>query len=322
MDEIVLAVVVAFILDLALGDPQWLPHPVRWIGHAAKVMERLMTALFGRNRLSGALFTVVIVAGAYIAVWAIVEQARSVNQALGFGVYVFFLYASLSARDLADHASRVFRSLNDGNLDEARENLSMIVGRDTSNLDEREIARAAVETTAEGTVDGVLAPLMFAVIGGPPLAMAYKAANTLDSMVGYNNERYGKFGWASARLDDVLNYVPARIARALYPLASLACGLSAAECWRISFRDGRKSPSPNAAISEAALAGALGVQLGGVNIYLGRPESRPRLGDRHRDIEPADIRLSIRWMYAACVAGLALFAGMRTLILMAWQTTS
>jgi adenosylcobinamide-phosphate synthase len=181
-------------------------------------------------------------------------------------------------------------------------------------MGEREIVRASIESVAEGAVDGVLAPLFFAILGGAPLAMAYKAANTLDSMVGYRSEEYLDFGWASARLDDLLNYIPARLSRLLYPAAALVCGMRAADSWRISLRDGRKSPSPNAAISEAALAGALGVQLGGVNIYRGVPEERPRIGDPNREPAPGDIPRAVLWMYATSAAGLIFFSGIRTLI--------
>jgi adenosylcobinamide-phosphate synthase len=185
------------------------------------------------------------------------------------------------------------------------------VGRDTEKLDDREVVRGAVESVGESTLDGVIAPLFFAFVGGAPAAIAFKAASTLDSLVGHKTERYLRFGWASARLDDVLNWLPARIAQVLYPAASLLVGLRAGPTWAVAWRDGRKSPSPNAGISEAALAGALGVRLGGVNSYDGIPEERPLLGDAHRDFESADIRRSVAWMYASSFLALLIFSAGR-----------
>ncbi len=316
MDELIYCAALALAIDLVAGDPRWLPHPVRLIGFAAVHLERIIAGRLGRRRLSGALFTAIIVGGSFAAVWGILFLADGVSHWLMLGMTVFIFYTAFAAGDLDGESMRVFRSLESGDAGAARRALSMIVGRDTESLDEREIVRGTVETVAEGTVDGVLSPLVFAIIGGAPLAMAYKAANTLDSMVGHRNERYRQFGWASARLDDWLNFVPARMARLIYPAASLLCGLNAPRCWSISMRDGRKSPSPNAAISEAALAGALGVRLGGMNFYQGKEEPRPYLGDPSRDLEPADIRRSIRWMYAASVLGFILLASVRALIVM------
>jgi adenosylcobinamide-phosphate synthase len=314
MDELIFCAAGALGIDFFVGDPRWLPHPVRLIGTVAISFERFFSGLFGRNRFSGFLFTGVIVGGTFLAVWGILALAESLHHWLALGLTVYFLYTAFAARDLDKESRRVFRSLARGDLEAARKNLSMIVGRDTGTLNEREIVRGTVETIAEGTVDGVLSPLVFAILGGAPLALAYKAVNTLDSMVGYRNERYLDFGWASARLDDLLNFVPARLARLLYPAASLFCGLNASRCWAISMRDGRKSPSPNAAISEAALAGALGVQLGGVNFYQGEAETRPHLGDPLRELEPGDIRRAIRWMYTASALGFVLLASVRALV--------
>lgn len=313
MDELIFLIAIAFALDLALGDPRWMPHPVRLIGRTITSLEGALTHAFGRSRKPGACLTAIIVGGAWLSAWGIIEAGEYLDHRLGWALTVYILYTTISARDMDRHASRVFRALRAGNIEEARAGLAMIVGRDTKNLSEKEIVRASVESVAEGAVDGVLAPLFFAILGGAPLAMAYRAANTLDSMVGYRSEKYLEFGWASARLDDLLNYIPARLARLLYPAAALVCGMRAGDSWRISFRDGQKSPSPNAAISEAALAGALGVQLGGVNTYRGVPEERPRIGDPHREPAPGDIPRAVLWMYASSAAGLVFFAGIRTL---------
>lgn len=314
MDELIFLIAIAFVLDLAVGDPRWMPHPVRLIGKATVGLEGALTHAFGRGRLPGACLTAIIVGGAWLTVWGIIETGEYLDHRLAWALTVYILYTTISPRDMDRHASRVFRALRAGNIEEARTSLAMIVGRDTSDLNEKEIVRASVESVAEGAVDGVLAPLFFAILGGAPLAMAYRAANTLDSMVGYRSEKYFAFGWASARLDDLLNYIPARLARLLYPAAALVCGMRVADSWRISFRDGKKSPSPNAAISEAALAGALGIQLGGVNIYQGVREERPRIGEPNREPAPGDIPRAVLWMYASSTAGLVFFSGIRTLI--------
>ncbi len=313
MDELIFCAALALILDFVAGDPHWFPHPVRVIGLIASNFEEFLANRFGRSRFSGFLFTIVIVGGTFLAVWGILTLAESIHHWLALGLTVYFFYTAFAAGDLDEESRRVFRALNRGDVEAARKDLSMIVGRDTAAMNEREIVRGAVETVAEGTVDGVLSPLVFAILGGAPFVLAYKAANTLDSMVGYRNERYRRFGWASAKLDDLLNFVPARLARVIYPAASLLCGLNASRCWSISMRDGRKSPSPNAAISEAALAGALGVRLGGMNFYRGKAEMRPYLGDPSRELEPADIRRAIRWMYVASALGFILLASARVL---------
>ena len=315
MDELIFWIAIALAIDLVAGDPRWMPHPVRLIGKAAVALEGALTRRFGRGRLPGACLTALVVGGAYLAAWAMLFTAGQIDGRLAAGLSVYFLYVSLAARDLDRHGSKVFRALKEKNIQDARRRLALIVGRDTAHLGEKEVVRATVESVAEGTVDGVLSPLFFAALGGPPLAIAYKAANTLDSMLGHRSEEYLKFGWAAARLDDALNFVPARLARLLYPAAAFVCGLSPAECWRISVRDGGKSPSPNAAISEAALAGALGIQVGGTNLYRGVPEARPHLGDMLREPEPGDIRRAVLWLYASTALGFVFFSGMRAFLL-------
>lgn len=316
-DELVWCVLGAFVLDLLLGDPRWFPHPVRLMGWSAVGLEWLFTRVLGRNRFSGILFTILIVGGFYALAWALLRAADRFDHRLALGLSTFLLYTCFAARDLDIESTRVFRDLERGDLEASRKSLSMIVGRETSRLDEPEITRAAVETVAENTVDGVISPLFFAILGGAPLALAFKAASTLDSMVGHRTPRYLKFGWASARLDDVLNFIPARLARLFYPLSSIICGLSAKDCWRIAWRDGQKSPSPNAGISEAAVAGALGVRLGGVNFYEGMELFRPHLGDPTRALDRRDIRRTVHLMYATEVLMLAFLLGVRIIL----QTT-
>ena len=312
------SVTAAFATDLLLGDPRWLPHPVRLIGKAAGGLEAGLTRLVGRGHLAGMVFTVALVAGTWAAAAALVSLAAACDPRLGLLVETLLVYTALAARDLDVESRRVCRDLNAGNLPQARLHLAAIVGRDTGRLDEPEIVRATVETVAENTVDGVVAPLLFAIIGGAPAALAYKAVNTLDSMVGHLDDRYRRFGWASARLDDAANYLPARLARLLFALAALACRLDAAGSWRICRRDGRKTASPNAGISEAAVAGALGVQLGGVNYYGGQPVAGPHLGDPLRPLERQQIPQAIRLMYVVSLLTLIVGLGIRMLAWHAW----
>jgi len=315
-DPLLPCLLIAYVLDLLLGDPRWLPHPVRLIGLAARVLESLVTAVLGRTRLSGSLFTLLIVGGTLWGTRGLLRAAGAVHPDLGPLLTVYLLFTSFAARDLDRHATRVGEALERGDLADARTKLSMIVGRDTAPLDERGMVRGAVESVAESTLDGVIAPLFYAAIGGAPLAMAFKAASTLDSMVGHKSERYLRFGWSSARLDDLLNWAPARLAKLFYPIASLIVGLRPAGTWKISWRDGRAHPSPNSGISEAALAGGLGVQLGGGSTYDGIPEERPFLGEPLRDLEVADIRRSVAWMYASSLLAFLAFAGGRLAFLL------
>lgn len=308
----------AFALDLALGDPRWLPHPVRIIGFAATILEKLFVSWLGRSYLSGVLFTAVIVGGAWAATAALVTGAAACDWRAGLIVETLLLYTTLAARDLDIESRRVHRALADNDLPSARRALSMIVGRDTNDLDEAEVVRATVETVAESSVDGVVAPLVFAMIGGAPAAMAFKAINTLDSMVGHRDDRYLRFGWASARLDDVANLVPARLARLVYPVASFICGHNALRTWRVAWRDGRNSPSPNAGIAEAAVAGALGVRLGGTNFYDGVASVRPHLGEPLVPLGREHIPAAIRLMYCVAVLTLLFGLGIRMLAWHAW----
>ena len=254
-------------LDLVFGDPQWLPHPVRGIGKIASVSER-----FWRNtglplRLAGTFFSVTVIGTAVAVVRFFPSWAN-----------IYWIYSLLACRDLQQQAGSVIRALNYGNVEEARRKLSGIVGRDTAHLDEAEIMRAVIETVAENLSDGVIAPLFYLLIAGPAGMAAYKSINTLDSMVGYRNERYREFGWASARLDDAANYVPARLTALLVWISAILPHLSIRRSIMVTLRDGGKHPSPNAGYPEAAVAGALGVQLGGLNFYAGVPSRKPLLG--------------------------------------------
>ncbi|MBI1987793.1 MAG: cobalamin biosynthesis protein CobD [Nitrospinae bacterium] len=301
-----LSILLAYLLDLLLGDPRWLPHPVRGIGWAIRQLEALLRASRLNERLAGVLLTVTVVGGAYVLTWGLLRWAEVVHPALGFALSTLLIYTSLAAKSLCQESMRVARLLENGALEEGRRQVGGLVGRDTQALDEREVTRATIETVAENLVDGVISPLFYAFLGGAPLALAYKAVNTLDSMVGYKNPRYLRLGWASARLDDLANYLPARLAAGLLPLAALLCRQDMRGCWAAIRRDGRKNPSPNSGLSEAGVAGALGIQLGGVNYYGGAPSPKPLIGPRRKPLEVGDIGKANRLMLATSLLGLLL----------------
>ena len=280
-----LDVAAACALDAVIGDPQAMPHPVRWMGRLIAFTHRRVRTCCRRPwslRAAGIVLAAVLPAAAFGAGWAAIEAGNAVHDWAGRGIGICLAATTLAWRDLVDHVRAVCCALKAGSLERARAAVGMIVGRDTEQLSEGEVVRAAIETIAESTCDGVIAPLLFLTLGGPPLALAYKAVSTLDSMVGHRDEEYRDFGWASARLDDVVNWVPARMTAWLIAAAAGVVLVSAKAAKRSSailLRDGHKHPSPNSGRPEAAMAGALGVQLGGVNFYAGHRDERPVLGD-------------------------------------------
>lgn len=291
--------IAAVVLDLLLGDPRWLPHPVILIGRMIAFLEGWLRRLIASERLGGMLLLLLTVSLTYGIALAAVTMASAVHPYAGTVVSALMAWTALAARSLHRESGLVAAALERGDLPEARRYLSYIVGRDTADLDEPEIWRATVETVAENSSDGVIAPLCFLLLGGPPLALAYKAVNTLDSMVGYKNDRYLRFGWASARCDDLANYLPSRLTGLLMVLVAPLCGLSLRDSWRIMARDGRNHASPNSGFPEAATAGALGVQLGGTNSYFGRPVVKPTIGDSVRPLDRDAWRGAVRLMYGA-----------------------
>jgi adenosylcobinamide-phosphate synthase len=297
-------ILLAVALDCLLGDPQWFPHPVRLIGRFAAWIENPLWRVCGNVYLAGGVAVVLVLLVTGGVTGGILWGAHSIHPFLGDGASVFLLYLTFAARDLARHSGVVQDALESGDLTEARRRVGRIVGRDTAELDEGGVARAAVESVAENLVDGVTAPLFFAVLGGPVGAMLYKAVNTLDSMFGYKNERYLQFGWASARLDDVANYIPARLTAPFVTLAAALLGLRAGGAWRILLRDHDNTPSPNSGLTEAAMAGAMGVQLGGPARYFGQVVMKPTLGDAETPLRREHIGVANRLMFAT--AGLAL----------------
>jgi len=312
-----LAWCVAFVLDRLLGDPQHWPHPVRWMGslimliqHAIRQRCRSDNAL----RIGGGVMWLVVVGVSWGVAWSVLALTQLIHPWLGWCVEVWMIYTTLAARCLADMAREVEQALRQGSLMASRETLAQIVGRDTSQLQPPQITRAVVETVAENTVDGVIAPLFFLLLGGAPLAIAYKAINTLDSMVGYKHEKYRAIGMVSARLDDVANFIPARLSWLLLSAAALLSGQHAAGAFRIGFRDRRNHSSPNCAWPEGTVAGALGVRLGGPNDYFGERIDKPWIGDERRAIALEDIPRTIRMMWLASLLALGLFALTRYLL--------
>lgn len=303
----------AVALDLLLGDPHWMPHPVRWMGRTISGLEKLLRRLFPKTpageRGAGIVLAVALPTlfggGSALILWGLGQ----VSPWLSWAVQLWFTYQLLAARSLQTESMAVYYPLKAHDLEGARRAVSRIVGRDTQALDETGVAKAAVETVAENTCDGVTAPLIFLFLGGLPAGMAYKAVSTLDSMVGYKNDKYRFFGRASARLDDILNFIPARLSGLLLCLgAALLPDCSGHRAWTIFWRDRRKHASPNSAHTEAACAGALGVQLAGDASYFGKVVHKPTLGDPVRPVEPEDIPRACRLMYAGAGLLLLLFA--------------
>ncbi|MFA5042995.1 MAG: adenosylcobinamide-phosphate synthase CbiB [Kiritimatiellia bacterium] len=272
-------IIAAVALDLLLGDPRWLPHPARGIGRLAQWLEQSTRHLIRSQRAAGIVTVLLVIVTAVASAWGAIYLAGLCHPLAADIVSIIVIYTTIAARDLVRHSCAVFRALTAGDLEQARRRVAEIVGRDTANLDEAGVARAAVECVAESTVDGVTAPLFFAIVAGPVGAIVYRAINTLDSTFGYTTDRYIRFGWAAAKLDDLANYLPARITAPLIGLAAALLGRHPMQSWRILRRDGRKHESPNAGLPEAALAGALGIRLGGLNYYGGEPLAKPAIGE-------------------------------------------
>ena len=298
-------------LDLMMGDPRRLPHPVRAMGQVIAWCDDYVREIC-RSPIALRLAGVILALGLptvvfLLARWMVVE-AGAVAEWLGLVVTLGLASSTLAGRDLWDHVQAVKKPLQRGDIVGARQAVAMIVGRDTQELSESEVVRATVETVAESTADGVIAPLFYLMLGGPPLALAYKAVNTLDSMVGHRDERHIDFGWASARLDDVANWIPARLAAVLLLLATLNLNCMI-RGWHVLRRDGGNHPSPNSGRPEAAMAGVLGVRLGGTNYYEGVANERPTLGDGRRALVVEDITLAAQLMGMASLLGVMIGAG-------------
>lgn len=288
----------AYGADLLLGDPRWFPHPVRGLGWMIARGERVLRRVVPSERLGGALLVVGVVGTSGALTWAALRVLAVHAPVVAFLTGAIVLFSCLSTRDLAVESGAVLRALEAGDLPLARRRVARIVGRDTDQLDAPEVVRATLETIAESTLDGILSPLFYFVLGGVPLAVAYKAVNTLDSMVGHRSARYLRFGGAAATLDTAANWIPARLSAGLFVVAAWCCGCAGVNAWRCAWRDGAHGTVPNAGIPEAALAGALRVRLGGVNWYQGQAVRVAPLGDADRPLEAGRIREAIRLMVA------------------------
>lgn len=292
-----LIIFLALLLDLIIGDPHWLPHPVVAIGRLIHVLDRELRRSWLNERLAGILLLLLVVFCSAGATWILLQALTALLPLAGWVAAVLVSSACLAARSLHKESARVASALLAGDLPMARRYLGLIVGRDTGQLEEPEIWRAVVETVAENTSDGIIAPLFWLTIGGPVAAMAYKSVSTLDSMVGYRNRRYLQMGWASARMDDLLNYIPARLSALLLIMAAPLAGCSASAAARITLRDRLKHPSPNSGHPEAAAAGALGVRLGGAASYSGTSSFKEYIGDQLHPLDERAYRGMIKLMY-------------------------
>lgn len=303
----ILAFGAGFLLDQLFGDPYFLPHPIRGIGWLIAKTEKMLrsgnpqensTGREAAERRQGKLLVVIVLLLTGMLSALILFGAYAIYPNLGMVIEAVMTYQILAARCLQVESSKVWKQLTAGSLEGARKAVSMIVGRDTEHLTEEGVAKAAVETVAENTSDGVIAPMLYTVLGGPVLGFLYKAVNTMDSMVGYKNEKYLHFGRAAAKLDDVVNFLPARISALLMIGAAFISGKSynGKQAWRIWRRDNRKHASPNSAQTESVCAGALGIRLAGDASYFGKVVKKPYIGDSTRAVEPEDIRRTNRLM--------------------------
>ncbi|MDO3377534.1 adenosylcobinamide-phosphate synthase CbiB [Geoalkalibacter halelectricus] len=295
----------AFALDLLLAEPRRIPHPVVGIGRLIERLELALAVMRNRRR-AGIILVVLTLLITGLVTWGLLALFEAMHPLLGFLLGVWIAFTTLALRSLHKESREVVRWVQKGNLGEARRSLSLIVGRETRTLDEEGIIKACIETVAENTSDGLVAPLFYLFIGGPILAILYKAVNTLDSMVGYLTDRYRELGWAAAKMDDLANWIPARLTAFLMVLAAFPLGLNGFNALRIALRDARKHRSPNAGWPEAAVAGALGIQLGGPAVYFGECVEKVTLGDADKPITVACYHRMIRLMYLTAFLALGL----------------
>lgn len=316
--EIVIVCVGAFVLDAVFGDPMGFPHIVVGMGKLIRALEKLLRRVFPKTKAGelcgGVLLALLLPAAAYGFGFGVIYLCSFAGSWLRIMAEMFFCWQCLAIKSLRDAGKFVYDALMTGDIAKSREAVGRIVGRDTAELDFPAVIRAAVESVAESTSDGVIAPLFYMMLGGAPLAMAYKAINTMDSMVGYKNEKYLYFGRAAARFDDLVNLIPSRISGLLIIFAAWVCGLDPKNSWRIFKRDRYKHKSPNSAQTESAVAGALHVRLAGNAFYFGKLYEKPYQGDDDRPIEPKDILSTNRLMTAASTAALVLFSLVRTAV--------
>ncbi|AEY65222.1 adenosylcobinamide-phosphate synthase CbiB [Clostridium sp. BNL1100] len=317
--KIIIEVAIGFILDLIFGDPPWLPHPIRQMGWFISKGENLLRKVFPKSQkgefMAGAVLAIIITVFSFIIPFLLLYFLSRLSTYVEVAVASLFCYQILATKSLKTESMRVYYHLKNHDLTNARKYLSWIVGRDTQNLTDEGITKAAVETVAENTSDGVIAPLIFLVIGGAPLGFLYKAFNTMDSMIGYKNDRYLYFGRFAARFDDVLNFIPAVLSAYMMIAASFVCGLDYKNALRIYKRDKRNHSSPNSAKTEAVCAGALNVQLAGDAYYFGKLVKKKTIGDSNRNIKTDDIKTTNKLMYTTAFIAFVILCGFRLIIL-------
>lgn len=304
-----------FVLDMIVGDPYWLPHPIRAVGRLISRLEKLARKDGGDLKRNGVLLAVCVILITVCSALAVLIAGHLVNLWLGFALESVMCCYLVAARCLCSESTKVRRALENGDVEGARKAVSMIVGRDTSVLDADGIARAAVETVAENTSDGVTAPIMYIGLFGAAGGFFYKAVNTMDSMIGYKNERYRELGRFAARLDDVLNFIPSRLTALIMILSAFILRLDGRGAYRIWRRDRLKHASPNSAQTESVCAGALGLRLAGDAYYFGELHKKPFIGKAVREIEPRDIARANRLMYLTSAITALIFFGVRILIM-------
>ena len=319
----ILACITGFLLDCIFVDPVWMYHPIRVIGNLISVLEKELRKLLcsripaseqeKKNRrevLAGGILWILTVSLSFLVPAVLLFAAGKVHPAVRFLLETFWCYQIFAARCLVGESKKVYQKLKEDDLPGARRAVSMIVGRDTENLTAEGVTKAAVETVAENTSDGVTAPLLFLLIGGAPLGFLYKAVNTMDSMLGYKNEKYLYFGRIPAKMDDVFNYIPARLTAWFMIVAAFLTGMDGKNAWKIYLRDKRKHASPNSAQSESVCAGALDVQLAGDAVYFGKVYKKDYIGDAIRKIEPEDILRAGKLMYMTTILMMVVFGGL------------
>ncbi len=306
------AIIAGFILDLIFGDPHWLPHPICLIGNLIGFIERNLRPRLEPNKgallLGGALMVIIVLVISFVVPMAILLAAGMVSSWLAFALETLMCYQIFATKCLRDESMKVCTALHNHDLADARVKLSWIVGRDTQNLDEEEITKGAVETVAENTADGIIAPMFYMFLGGVPLAFLYKGINTMDSMVGYKNDKFLYFGRCAAKLDDLANLLPARITGLVMIGAAFVLGLDGKNAWKIFWRDRYNHLSPNSAMTESVTAGALNIQLGGDHFYFGKLVHKDTIGDDIRPVCPEDIVKTNRLLYMTAVLCLVLFS--------------
>ena len=306
---LVIKIWIAYILDLIFGDPQNIIHPVQIIGKIISLGEKILLKEKSGSRykfFAGIILNIFVVSITY-GLTCLIYKSSKISGVFTL-IEIYLMYTVFSVNSLAREGNRVYNILKEGNIEKARKDLSYLVSRDTETMDEKMIIRSTMETISENTVDGIVAPMFYMFLGGLPLAMTYKAINTLDSMVGYKNEKYMDFGKFSAKIDDIANFIPARITGFLIVAASMILRYNYKNSLKIFIRDRKNHSSPNSAHAEASVAGALGVQFGGRVSYFGKEADKPTIGDKIKDFELEDIKKNIKIMYATSFLSLVLFS--------------